>query len=72
MSEPEIAAARAYVRLLRTVRATLSESRGAPPPLPLLAAPIAEADRALDALGMAGNEEEFFRLVARAQPGPVS
>ncbi|MFE7134977.1 hypothetical protein ACFVIM_29370 [Streptomyces sp. NPDC057638] len=80
MTERERAAALAYVRLLRTTRAVLADSPGpshaasaAPPPssasgLALLTAPLAEADEALDALGMAGNEAEFFRLVARTWP----
>ncbi len=68
MTDPELAAAQAYVRLLRTTRAVLSDTEQPVLPMPLLTVPIAEADEALDALGMAGNEAEFFRLVARLQP----
>jgi hypothetical protein len=68
MTETERAAAQAYLRLLGAARAVLDDPRRALPSLPLLTAPIAEADRALDALGMAGNEAEFFRLVARNHP----
>ncbi|TQK50661.1 hypothetical protein FBY35_1001 [Streptomyces sp. SLBN-118] len=68
MTESELAAAQAYVRLLQTIRAVLSETEQPLLTLPLLTAPIAEADEALDALGMAGNEAEFFHLVTRLQP----
>ncbi|MGW6457202.1 hypothetical protein ACWF94_15000 [Streptomyces sp. NPDC055078] len=66
----ELAAARAYVRLLQTARAVLSDPRQPAPSLPLLTGPIAEADDALDALGLAGNEAEFFELVATLRPVP--
>ncbi|MGW4028722.1 hypothetical protein ACWEFL_05260 [Streptomyces sp. NPDC004838] len=68
MNDPELAAAQAYVRLLSATRAVLADTRRPLSALPLLTAPIAEADEALDVLGMAGNEAEFFRLVARLQP----
>ncbi|MFI6284069.1 hypothetical protein ACIBCM_04790 [Streptomyces sp. NPDC051018] len=68
MTDLELAAAQAYVRLLSATRAVLDDSRRPLTAPPLLTAPIAEADQALDALGMAGNEAEFFRLVARLQP----
>ncbi|MFC4607348.1 hypothetical protein ACFO9E_05910 [Streptomyces maoxianensis] len=65
MTDPELAAAQAYVRLLETTRAVLADARQAPLALPLLTVPIAEADEALRAVGLAGNEATFFRLVAR-------
>ncbi|MFE0425863.1 hypothetical protein [Streptomyces sp. NPDC058953] len=65
MTDPETTAAQAYVRLLSATRAVLDDSGRPVPALPLLTAPMAEADRALDALGMAGNEAAFFRLVGR-------
>ncbi|MER7664537.1 MULTISPECIES: hypothetical protein [unclassified Streptomyces] len=68
MTDPELAAAQAYVRLLQTTRAVLADTEQPIVPMPLLMAPIAEADDALDALGMAGNEAGFFQLVARLQP----
>ncbi|MFF0448798.1 hypothetical protein ACFYT4_20705 [Streptomyces sp. NPDC004609] len=68
MTDLELAAAQAYVRLLSATRAVLDDDRRPLLTPPLLTAPIAEADRALDALGMAGNEAGFFRLVARLQP----
>ncbi|WP_406301869.1 hypothetical protein OHA61_04945 [Streptomyces sp. NBC_00885] len=68
MTDSELAAAQAYLRLLQTTRAVLSETEQPLLTLPLLTAPIAEADEALRALGMAGNEAGFFRLVSRLQP----
>ncbi|MFI2367917.1 hypothetical protein [Streptomyces sp. NPDC018833] len=64
MNDPELAAAQAYVRLLQTTRAVLSDPQRAPAALPLLSAPMAEADEALSTVGLAGNEAGFFRLVA--------
>ncbi|MEU3183456.1 hypothetical protein ABZ707_04480 [Streptomyces sp. NPDC006923] len=60
----ERAAARAYLRLLAAARAVLDDPRRRPSAAPLLAAPLAEADEALLAAGLAGNEREFLRLVA--------
>ncbi|MFC9271717.1 hypothetical protein ACWGRF_30925 [Streptomyces zhihengii] len=68
MNEPERAAAQAYLRLLQTARAALADPRSAPQALPMLAAPMAEADAALGAVGLAGNEADFFRLVAGLHP----
>ncbi|GFH37576.1 hypothetical protein [Streptomyces pacificus] len=64
MTPRQRAAAQAYVRLLGAVRAALAEppGDGAPPPV-LLGAPMAEADEALAAAGLAGNEEALFGLV---------
>ncbi|MDI3384946.1 hypothetical protein QIS99_01755 [Streptomyces sp. B-S-A8] len=64
MTDLELAAVQAYVRLVRGVRATLDDTShptGAPP---LLHEPMAETDRALRAAGMAGNEARLFQLVA--------
>jgi len=60
----ECSAARAYLRLLAAVRAALDDPRQSSPAAPLLAGPIAEADEALSAAGLAGNEREFLALVA--------
>ncbi|PVE05279.1 hypothetical protein OIE62_33490 [Streptomyces scopuliridis] len=60
----ECTAARAYLRLLAAVRAVLDDPLQASLAAPLLAAPIAEADEALRAAGLAGNEREFLHLVA--------
>ncbi|MEU1281385.1 hypothetical protein [Streptomyces sp. NPDC005805] len=77
MNEPELAAAQAYVRLLQTARAALADPGHAPHALPLLTGPMAEADAALTAVGLAGNEARFFGLVAALplaaggpRPGP--
>ncbi|MFJ2649990.1 hypothetical protein ACIO1C_25115 [Streptomyces sp. NPDC087420] len=60
----ECTAAQAYLRLLAAVRAVLDDPLRASLAAPLLAGPIAEADEALDAAGLAGNEREFLDLVA--------
>jgi len=70
MTDPQLAAAQAYVRLLQTTRAVLDDPQRAPFALPLLTAPITEADEALRAIGLAGNEADFFRLVSSLQPVP--
>ncbi|WP_329454727.1 hypothetical protein [Streptomyces sp. NBC_01497] len=63
----ERTAARAYLRLLAAVRAVLGERPEAslPEAGPLLALPLKEADAALGAVGLAGNESAFLRLIAR-------
>ncbi|GAA3714506.1 hypothetical protein [Streptomyces tremellae] len=63
-SAGERTAARAYLRLLAAVRAVLRDAPDTPQAGPLLAVPLAEADEALGAAGLAGNEREFLRLVA--------
>ncbi|MEU9608943.1 hypothetical protein [Streptomyces sp. NPDC048057] len=70
MTDLELAAAQAYVRLLSATRAVLDDGQRPVTALPLLTAPMTEADEALDALGMAGNEAAFFSLVTRLQPVP--
>jgi hypothetical protein len=58
-------AARAYLRLLSAVRAALDDRPGSlPVVLPLPAGPLSEADDALCAAGLAGNEAAFLRTVA--------
>lgn len=68
MTDPETAAAQAYVRLLQTTRAVLADPQRAPLAVPLLAVPMAEADDALRAAGLAGNEADFFRLLTAIRP----
>ncbi|MEU5976215.1 hypothetical protein [Streptomyces sp. NPDC047315] len=70
MTDLELAAAQAYVRLLSATRAVLDDGERPATALALLTAPMTEADEALDALGMAGNEAAFFSLVTRLQPVP--
>ncbi|MFC9424465.1 hypothetical protein [Streptomyces sp. NPDC056987] len=60
----ERTAARAYLRLLAAVRAVLDDPARASLAVPLLAAPMAEADEALMAAGLAGNERSFLDLVS--------
>ncbi|MFD5112394.1 hypothetical protein ACFWNG_08780 [Streptomyces sp. NPDC058391] len=67
----EYTAARAYLRLLAAVRAVLDDPLQASLSAPLLAAPIAEADEALTAAGLAGNEREFLHLVAAQALDPT-
>ncbi|MGC5342030.1 hypothetical protein ACPXCE_03900 [Streptomyces sp. DT24] len=68
MSDDELAAAQAYIRLLETARAALVDPDDAPLYLPLLASPIAEADGALRRAGLSGNEARFFDLVRTLRP----
>ncbi|MDX2603845.1 hypothetical protein PV379_20620 [Streptomyces caniscabiei] len=63
LTDRERAAVQAYLRLLGTVRAAFDgplESRR-PPVVPPAA--LAEAEQALAAAGLSGNEEEFFELL---------
>ncbi|GHH82455.1 hypothetical protein GCM10018793_42330 [Streptomyces sulfonofaciens] len=71
MTDRERAAVQAYLRLLQTVRAALdlagptAPAGGAGIGHPPVVAPslLADADRALAAAGLAGNEGEFFALL---------
>ena len=69
MRNDELAAAQAYVRLLKAARAALTEPEDGPLYVPLLASPIAEADGALERAGLCGNESRFFDLVRSLRPG---
>lgn len=60
----ERAAAQAYLRLVETVRAVLSDPGLAPMAGAYLASPMAEADEALRRAGLAGNEARLLRLAA--------
>ncbi|NEY34048.1 hypothetical protein GTU99_17880 [Streptomyces sp. PRKS01-65] len=77
-TDRERRAVQTYLRLLHTVRAALDTAAAPPgaggrpegPPVASPAAPpvvppavLAEADEALRAAGLTGNEEAFFRLV---------
>ncbi|NBE56914.1 hypothetical protein [Streptomyces boluensis] len=64
MTDLELAAVQAYVRLTKGVRAALDDTAhpdGAPR---LLHEPLAETDHALAAAGLVGNERRLFQLVA--------
>ncbi|MDQ0584551.1 hypothetical protein [Streptomyces rishiriensis] len=80
LTDRERTAVQAYLRLLHTVRAAFGdegdgERAGAQDPpedrLPPVVPPavLAEAEQALAAAGLAGNEEEFFRLLHNWCPG---
>ncbi|MBU6529568.1 hypothetical protein ACFUIW_25960 [Streptomyces sp. NPDC057245] len=66
LTDHERTAVQAYLRLLHTVRAGLDTAAGAAgPPRPPVVPPavLAEAEQALEAAGLAGNEEAFFRVL---------
>jgi hypothetical protein len=80
LTDRERTAVQAYLRLLHTVRAALGDEGGGQgvgafgPPhdrLPAVVPPavLAEAEQALADAGLAGNEEEFFRLLHSWCPG---
>ncbi|MEU5595733.1 hypothetical protein [Streptomyces sp. NPDC020298] len=63
LTDHERAAVQAYLRLLHTVRAALDGPPDGARPVVLPPAVLAEAERALSDAGLAGNEEQFFRLL---------
>ncbi|NEB13926.1 hypothetical protein G3I32_34705 [Streptomyces coelicoflavus] len=66
LTDHERTAVQAYLRLLHTVRAGLDSGAGpGVPPRPPVVPPsvLAEAEQALEAAGLTGNEEAFFRLL---------
>ncbi|MFC7891489.1 hypothetical protein [Streptomyces sp. NPDC057381] len=66
LTDQERTAVQAYLRLLHTVRAAFDAAPGpSGAPLPAVVPPsvLAEAEQALRAAGLAGNEEAFFRLL---------
>ncbi|MCK8681101.1 hypothetical protein [Streptomyces lichenis] len=65
----ERAAAQAYVRLMETARAVLTDPDTAPLAGVYLTSPMAEADEALRRAGLTGNEERLLRCVS-ALRGP--
>ncbi|MBD0418247.1 hypothetical protein H0H10_03530 [Streptomyces sp. TRM S81-3] len=74
LTDRERAAVQAYLRLLHTVRAGFDAASGPPgdarrPPV-VPPSVLAEAEQALRAAGLAGNEEEFFRLLRSWCPRP--
>ncbi|NML55226.1 hypothetical protein HHL19_29300 [Streptomyces sp. R302] len=72
MTATERAAAQAYLRLLESTQAVMTDPRLAPYAGVMLTNPMAEADEALRAAGLAGNEDRLLRLVStlRASPTP--
>ncbi|MEU9981901.1 hypothetical protein [Streptomyces sp. NPDC050856] len=64
LTTDERAAAQAYVRLVETAQAVLTDPALAPLAAAYLSSPMAEADRALRAAGLSGNEARLLRLVS--------
>jgi hypothetical protein len=64
LTDRERTAVQAYLRLLHTVRATFDGSPGTGRPPLVPPAVLAEAERALSAAGLSGNEAELFRLLS--------
>ncbi|CAM5657840.1 putative protein OS=Streptomyces tendae OX=1932 GN=F3L20_14620 PE=4 SV=1 [Streptomyces tendae] len=66
LTDHERIAVQAYLRLLHTVRAGFDTGPGpggAPRPPVVPPSVLAEAEQALEAAGLTGNEEAFFRLL---------
>ncbi|MBP5889949.1 hypothetical protein [Streptomyces scabiei] len=63
LTDRERAAVQAYLRLLGTVRAAFDGSGESRRPPVVPPAVLAEAEQALSAAGLSGNEEKFFRLL---------
>ncbi|MEU2712005.1 hypothetical protein [Streptomyces sp. NPDC007205] len=63
LTDRERTAVQAYLRLLQTVRAAFGGPPDAGRPAVVPPAVLAEAEQALARAGLAGNEEEFFRLL---------
>lgn len=68
----EVTAAQAYRRLVRSAQAALAEPGGPGLAAAVLAGPLADADRALAAAGLAGNEPRFFAVVRAAATLPAA
>ncbi|MFC4329694.1 hypothetical protein ACFPC0_18200 [Streptomyces andamanensis] len=62
-TDHERTAVQAYLRLLHTVRAAFDAPAAVRRPVPVPPSVLAEAETALAGAGLAGNEEEFFRLL---------
>ncbi|WP_149181912.1 hypothetical protein [Streptomyces sp. TRM49041] len=65
----ERAAAQAYLRLLETAQAVLTDPGLAPMAGVYLSSPMAEADEALRRAGLTGNEARLLRLVSSVRGG---
>lgn len=63
LTDRERTAVQAYLRLLQTVRAAFDGPPDGRRPPAVPTAALAEAEHALAAAGLTGNEEEFFRLL---------
>ncbi|WP_175407307.1 hypothetical protein [Streptomyces sp. TRM64462] len=65
----ERAAAQAYIRLVETAQAVLTDPGLAPMAGVYLSSPMAEADEALRRAGLTGNEARLLRLVRAVRGG---
>ncbi|MGN5381388.1 hypothetical protein BIV25_43950 [Streptomyces sp. MUSC 14] len=63
LTDRERTAVQAYLRLLHTVRAAFDGPPDGGRPAFVPPAVLAEAEQALARAGLAGNEEDFFRLL---------
>ncbi|MER5451831.1 hypothetical protein ACFV29_23650 [Streptomyces sp. NPDC059690] len=70
LTDRERTAVQAYLRLLHTVRAAFDGPPGEARPPVVPPSVLAEAEQALAAAGLTGNEEEFFRLLQSWCPEP--
>ncbi|MET9436437.1 hypothetical protein [Streptomyces sp. NPDC006551] len=68
----ERAAAQAYLRLLESTQAVLTDPRLAPYAGAMLTHPMAEADEALRAAGLSGNEAHLLHLVSSLRASPTA
>ncbi|MFJ3583195.1 hypothetical protein ACIPPS_13320 [Streptomyces sp. NPDC090127] len=70
-SARERAAAQAYLRLLESTQAVLTDPHLVPYAGAMLSHPMAEADEALRAAGLSGNEARLLRLVSALRASPA-
>ncbi|MEU6988065.1 MULTISPECIES: hypothetical protein [unclassified Streptomyces] len=68
----ERAAAQAYLRLLESTQAVLTDPHLVPYAAAMLTHPMAEADEALRAAGLSGNEAHLLRLVSALRATPAN
>ncbi|MEV4949042.1 hypothetical protein [Streptomyces sp. NPDC053755] len=68
----ERAAAQAYLRLLESTQAVLTDPHLAPYAGAMLTHPMAEADAALRAAGFSGNEAHLLHLVSALRTSPTT
>ncbi|GAA4932063.1 hypothetical protein ACFPM3_03665 [Streptomyces coeruleoprunus] len=69
LTTQERAAAQAYIRLVETAQAVLTDPGLAPMAGAYLSSPMAEADEALRRAGLTGNEARLLRLVSAVRTG---
>ncbi|WP_137991071.1 hypothetical protein [Streptomyces vilmorinianum] len=67
----ERAAAQAYLRLLESTQAVLTDPHLVPYAAAMLTHPMTEADEALRAAGLSGNEAHLLRLVSALRASPA-